>query len=128
MESNNNLAGSIDEYISAFPDDVQKILQEVRAVIKSEAPDAKEMINYGMPTFQLHGNLVHFAAFKKHLGFYPTPSGIEAFQAELAPYVSAKGSVQFPLDQPIPYDLIRRITAYRVKETMATANTRGRKK
>jgi uncharacterized protein YdhG (YjbR/CyaY superfamily) len=128
MESNNNIPATIDEYISAFPEDTRKKLQEIRAIIKAEAPDAKELINYGMPTFQLHGNLVHFAAYKNHIGFYPTPSGIEAFKEELSSYVNAKGSVQFPLDQPIPFDLIRRITAFRVKETMENGISRRIKK
>jgi uncharacterized protein YdhG (YjbR/CyaY superfamily) len=88
----------------------------VRKTVRQVAPDAKETISYQIPTFRLNGNLVHFAAFKSHLGFYPTPSGIEAFQKELAPYKQAKGSVRFPFDQPIPYDLIAKIAAYRVQE------------
>ncbi|MHC1782290.1 MAG: iron chaperone [Anaerolineaceae bacterium] len=128
MESINNIPATIDEYISAFPDETRNILQEIRAIIKAEAPGAKELINYGMPTFQLHGNLVHFAAYKKHIGFYPTPSGIEAFKEELSPYVNAKGSVQFPLEQPIPFDLIRRITAFRVKETMEKGYSKRNRK
>ena len=107
---------TIDEYIANFPLEVQEVLEKVRHIIRTEAPDAKETINYQIPTFQLRGNLVHFAAFKKHVGFYPTPSGIAQFAAELSEYESAKGSVKFPLDKPIPYDLIARITRFRVQE------------
>jgi uncharacterized protein YdhG (YjbR/CyaY superfamily) len=109
---------TIDEYIGTFPDDVRKILSELRQAIKETAPEAQETINYQMPTFTLNGNLVHFAAFKNHIGFYPTPTGIEAFKKELAPYKGAKGSVQFPIDQPLPLPLIRKIVAYRVKENL----------
>ena len=110
---------SIDEYIASFPKDIQTILEQIRKTIIKAAPDAQETINYQMPTFALNGNLVHFAAFEKHIGFYPTPSGIEKFKKEIAAYKNAKGSVQFPLDQPIPYDLIGRITEFRVKEQLA---------
>lgn len=108
----------IDNYIVQFPEDVQVLLNEIRKVIKEAAPEATEKISYQMPTFYFHGNLVHFAAYKKHIGFYPAASGIEAFKEEIAAYKWAKGSVQFPLDKPIPYDLIRRITAYRVAENL----------
>jgi uncharacterized protein YdhG (YjbR/CyaY superfamily) len=109
---------TMDEYISTFPEDVQRILNELRQTIKEAAPDAEETINYQMPTFTLSGNLVHFAAFENHIGFYPTPSGIEAFKKELSGYKGAKGSVQFPIDQPLPLPLIRRIVEYRVKENL----------
>lgn len=109
---------TIDEYIRQAPADVQEILQTLRRVIQEEAPEAKETISYQLPTFMLNGNLVHFAAFKNHIGFYPVPSGITAFQQELAPYKQGKGSVQFPLDQPMPYDLIRRIVRFRVAENL----------
>lgn len=109
---------TIDEYIAGFPEDIREILEKVRETIRQAAPDATEKISYQMPTFYLNGNLVHFAAFKKHIGLYPAPSGVEAFQKELAPYVKAKGSIQFPLDKPIPYDLIARITAFRVQENI----------
>lgn len=109
---------SIDEYISKFPPETQELLSEIRKVIKEAAPDATEKISYQMPTFYLHGNLVHFAAFKGHIGFYPTPSGIEAFKEELSVYKGAKGSVQFPLDKPMPYALIGRIVEFRVIENM----------
>lgn len=115
---------SIDEYIANFPEEVQDLLQKVRMTIRKAAPDAEEKIRYGMPTFFLAGNLVHFAAFKNHIGFYPIPSGIEIFKNELAAYKSGKGSVQFPFDQPIPLDLISRITAFRVQENLAKAKTK----
>jgi uncharacterized protein YdhG (YjbR/CyaY superfamily) len=109
---------TIDEYISTCPEDVQSILNQLRQTVKESAPEAEETINYQMPTFTLNGNLVHFAAFKDHIGFYPTPSGIEAFKRELAPYKAAKGSVQFPIDRPLPLPLIRRIVKFRVKENL----------
>lgn len=112
---------TIDEYIANFPDDIQKILQKIRKTIKKAAPDAQEKIGYGMPTLTLNGNLVHFAAFKNHIGFYPTPSGTEKFKKEIASYKSAKGSIQFPLDEPIPYELITKIVDFRVKENLAKA-------
>lgn len=106
----------IDEYIAGFPKDVREALRQVRATIAKAAPDAVEAIKYQIPTFVLNGNLVHFAAFKNHIGFYPTPSAIAAFEGELARYQSAKGSVQFPLHEPLPLDLIARIVEFRVKE------------
>ena len=118
---------SIDEYIASFPADVQKTLQELRAVIKAAAPDATEKISYQMPTFFLHGNLVHFAAYKKHIGFYPAPRGIEAFKQELSMYKGAKGSVQFPIDQPLPLELVSRIVKFRVAENLRKAETKTRK-
>lgn len=107
---------TIDEYIFQFPEEVQAILEELREVIKQAAPDATEKISYQMPTFYLHGNLVHFAAYKNHIGFYPAPSGIEAFKNELSMYKGAKGSVQFPINEPLPIDLISEIVKYRVAE------------
>lgn len=118
---NNSTFDSIDEYISSFPEEVKKKLDELRAVIRAAAPEAEERISYQMPTFSLKGNLVHFAAFKHHIGFYPTPQGIEEFEEELSPYKSAKGSVQFPLDQPIPYDLVSRIVKFRVRQNLGKA-------
>ncbi len=109
---------TMDEYIDTFPEDVRRILNELRQTIQDVAPEAEETINYQMPTFTLNGNLVHFAAFKNHIGFYPTPTGIEAFREELSGYKGAKGSVQFPLDEPLPLPLIRRIVEYRVKENL----------
>jgi uncharacterized protein YdhG (YjbR/CyaY superfamily) len=109
---------TIDEYIVTFPADVQVILKKMRQTIHQAAPEAVEAISYQMPTFKLNGkNLVHFAAWKGHIGFYPTPSGTSTFQKELSPYKASKGSVQFPLDKPIPYDLVKKIVAFRVKET-----------
>ena len=108
----------MDEYINAFPEDVRTILNELRQTIKDVAPEAEETINYQIPTFTLNGNLVHFAAFENHIGFYPTPSGMEAFKNELSGYKGAKGSVQFPINEPLPLPLIRRIVEYRVKENL----------
>ena len=109
---------TMDEYISTFPENIQRILNELRQTIKEAAPEAQETINYQIPTFTLNGNLVHFAAFEHHIGFYPTPSGMEAFEKELAPYKRAKGSVQFPINEPLPLPLIRRIVEYRVRENL----------
>lgn len=109
---------TIDEYISLFPAKVQEFLQNLRQIIRQNAPEAVETMSYQIPTFALNGNLVHFAAFTKHIGFYPTPSGIEAFRDELAYYKLAKGSVQFPLDQPLPMELIGRIVRFRVEENV----------
>lgn len=117
---------TIDEYIRAQPAGTQKVLRAIRATIRAAAPQAAQTINYGIPTFQLNGNLVHFAAFAKHIGFYPTPSGIRAFQKDLSKYASAKGSVQFPLDKPMPFGLITRIVKFRVKEQMRV--TKGGKR
>jgi uncharacterized protein YdhG (YjbR/CyaY superfamily) len=106
----------IDSYIASFPENTQKILEQLRVTISKAAPEAEETINYAMPTFTLKGNLVHFAAFKNHIGFYPTPSGIEAFKKELSVYEGAKGSVKFPIGKPIPFELITDIVKFRVKE------------
>ena len=119
MEAKQAAPSSIDEYIAQFPAEIQQKLQEIRAVIHAAAPEATEKISYQMPTFYLRGNLVHFAAFKNHIGFYPVPSGIAAFEEELAPYKRSKGAVQFPLDQPIPFELIGRIVQFRVAENMS---------
>ena len=109
---------TIDEYIKTFPRETQKILEEIRATIKAAAPNAQEKISYQMPTFFLNGNLVHFAAFKNHIGFYPVPTGIAKFKKELSVYEQGKGSVQFLLDQPMPLDLITRIVKFRVSENL----------
>jgi uncharacterized protein YdhG (YjbR/CyaY superfamily) len=119
---------TIDEYIAGFPPDVQEILEKVRMTIRKAAPEAEETINYQMPTFTLYGNLVHFAAYQHHIGFYPTPTGIEEFKNELSSYKGAKGSVQFPFDRPIPYDLIGRIVEFRVKENLQKAEAKSKKK
>ena len=120
-------AGTIDEYIAGFPEDVQAILERIRETIRQAAPAAQETINYAIPTFTLQGNLVHFAAFDKHIGFYPTPTGIEHFKNELSAYQMAKGSVQFPLDVPIPYDLISEIVKFRVQENLLKAEAKAKK-
>lgn len=109
---------TIEEYIADFPENIREALQNLRRVIKRTAPGAEEAINYGIPTFKLNGNLVHFAAFKKHVGFYPNPSAIEAFKNELSAYEISKGSVKFPLDKPIPFDIIEEIVKFRVKEAL----------
>jgi uncharacterized protein YdhG (YjbR/CyaY superfamily) len=113
METKTRKPASIDEYIAQFPHDVQAIMNELRAVIKETAPEAQERISYGMPGYYLHGMLVWFGGHKNHIGFYPTGEGIEAFMNELVSYKTSKGAIQFPLDQPIPYDLVRRIVKYR---------------
>lgn len=118
MENKRMTYYTTDEYITCFPKETQIILEELRATIKKAAPDATEKISYQMPTFDLNGNLVHFAAYEKHIGFYPAPSGITAFEDELKIYKFAKGSVQFPIEQPLPLDLVSRIVAFRVKENM----------
>jgi uncharacterized protein YdhG (YjbR/CyaY superfamily) len=113
-------AGTVDQYIEAFPAETQAVLRELRALIRSVAPDATETISYAIPTFDLNGrHLVHFAGFERHIGLYPIPSGVEAFKDELKPYKQGKGSVQFPLGQPLPTDLIRRIVEFRVAENKA---------
>ncbi len=112
---------TIDEYIAAFPADRQALLQTVRATIRAAAPDAEERISYLMPAFAQHGNLVYFASLKNHVGLYPTSSGIEAFQAELEGYETTPGSVKFPVDQPLPLDLITRIVQFRVAANLANA-------
>ena len=118
----------VDKFIAAYPEEVQAVLNKVRATIREAAPGAEETINYGIPTFTLNGNLVHFSAFKTHIGFYPTPSGVEKFKKELSKYEGAKGSVKFPLDQPIPYELIEKIVRFRVKENLAKAEAKKKKK
>lgn len=117
---------TIDEYIALYPPEVQEILRKVREVIHAAAPEATEAIKYGIPTFVLGGNLVHFGAFKEHLGFFPTPSGIEAFHDELAKYAQSKGTIRFPYSQPIPYDLITRVVKARVKEVTEKAQAKAR--
>ena len=113
---------TMDEYIALFPKDIQRILQELRIAIRDSAPHAVEAISYRMPTFKLNGNLVHFAAAKNHIGFYPTPSAIEAFKQELADYEVSKGAVRFPMGKPIPIDLVKRMVKFRVKEQMSKKN------
>ena len=127
MKNNHPAPQNIDQYIAGFPADVQAILQRIRATIRKAAPDADEAIKYQIPTFVLNGNLVHFAAFKNHIGFYPTPSAIEAFKEELSAYQGAKGSVQFPLGKPMPIPLISRIVKFRVKEVQGSPAKKKRK-
>jgi uncharacterized protein YdhG (YjbR/CyaY superfamily) len=115
---------TIDEYISEFSGDVQAILKKIRAVIRKAAPDAAEAIKYQIPTFVQNGNLVHFGAYKTHIGFYPTSKAIAKFKKELSPYAGAKGTVRFPLDEPIPYDLIGRIAKSRVQDNLAKAKAK----
>lgn len=128
MRSDQEGPKDIDEYIASFPDDVQEKLQQIRMTIRKAAPDAEEKISYQMPTFYLKGNLVHFAAFKKHIGFYPTPTGTDRFQKELAAYKVSKGTARFPLDKPIPFDLITEIVKFRVKENLDRAAAKQQKK
>lgn len=131
MKISNPPPQTIDEFIAGYPKDVQEILEKIRAIIRSAAPGAEETIKYGIPTFTLKGNLVHFSAYQKHIGFYPTPSGIEKFKEELSPYMRSKGTVQFPLDRPIPYDLIHQMVMVRVRENLeraaAKADAKGKK-
>ena len=124
----NVIAQNIDEYIAAFPKTIQKLLQQLRTTIKKAAPGAEEKIGYGIPTFTLYGNLVHFGGFENHIGFYPTPSAIEAFKKELSVYKSSKGAVQFPIDKPLPLDLVSRIVKYRVEENTVKAEAKRKKK
>jgi uncharacterized protein YdhG (YjbR/CyaY superfamily) len=121
MDSKKPGFNSIDEYIGTFPEDIQKMLEEVRATIKAAAPEAEEKISYQMPTFFLKGNLIHFAAFKNHIGLFPTPSGTEAFKRELSIYQGAKGSVRLPIDKPMPLKLISKIVKFRVAENLKKA-------
>ncbi len=116
MKTQANKIASIDQYIQGFPEPVQAILRELRWAISLAAPEAIEKISYQMPTFYFNGNLVHFAAFERHIGFYPTPGGITPFQHELRTYKTSKGAIQFPMDQPLPLKLIKKIVAFRVKE------------
>jgi uncharacterized protein YdhG (YjbR/CyaY superfamily) len=128
MESRKAGFKSIDEYIAAFPGDIQKMLQGLRGTIKAAAPDAEERISYQIPTFFLNGNLVHFAAYKKHIGFYPTSSAIRAFRHELSIYEGGKGTVRFPIDEPLPLKLIGKIVKFRVAENLKNAEIRSRKR
>ena len=128
METNQTAPKTIDDYIKGFPQDVREILEKIRMTIRKAAPDAEEAIKYQIPTFTLKGNLVHFAAFKKHIGFYPAPTGIKKFKDELSVYEGAKGSVKFPSDKPIPFALISKIVKFRVKENSKTAGVKGKKK
>jgi uncharacterized protein YdhG (YjbR/CyaY superfamily) len=118
MKANSRVPKTVDEYIAGFPHEVQAILERIRRTIRKAAPDAKEAISYHMPGFMLNGYLVHFAAYKKHIGLYPAPKGTEQFNKRLATYRSSKSTVKFPLDEPIPYDLIRQIVKIRVRDNL----------
>jgi len=118
---------TIDDYISGFPKDVQKKLREMQVTIGKAAPKATEAIKYAMPTFVLYGNLVHFAGYQNHIGFYPAPSGIEVFKKELAAYKTSKGAIQFPLDKPLPLSLISKIVKFRVNESLEKVQIKGLK-
>ena len=128
MRTNQRAPQNIDEYIATFPKDGQELLEKIRWTIRKAAPAAGEKISYQIPTFTLKGNLVHFAAYKRHIGFYPGSAAIKKFQNELSDYKGAKGSVQFPLDKPIPFALIGKITKFRVKENLEKAAAKGKKK
>jgi uncharacterized protein YdhG (YjbR/CyaY superfamily) len=127
MRTGETAPKTIDEYIAGFPHDVQQILGKIRKTIKTAAPEAEEAIKYRMPTFTLKGNLVHFAAFKKHVGLYPTPTATEEFRQDLSVYEGGKGSVRFPLDKPIPYSLIGKIVKFRVKENLERAEAKRKR-
>ena len=128
MKATPSTPATIDDYIAPFPPDVRELLQQMRETIRAAAPDAAETISYGIPTFYLMGNLVHFAAAKNHIGFYPTPSAIEKFKAALAKYSSSKGAVQFPQDQPLPLALVTKMVTFRVKENLARAKAKAKAK
>ena len=118
---------TIEEYIETFEPKIQKVLNEIRDFIKAEVPEATEKISYGMPTFYLNGNLVHFAAFKDHYGFFPSPSGIDAFEKELAPYRSGKGTLHFSIEKPIPWEIIKKVVQFRVNENLNKVKNKKKK-
>jgi uncharacterized protein YdhG (YjbR/CyaY superfamily) len=124
MSTEQTAPQTIDDYIVGFPPDVQETLQEIRETISKAAPDAEETIKYRIPTFTLKGNLVHFGAYKKHIGFYPTPSATEKFKEQLSAYEGSKGAVRFPLDEPLPLDLITEIVKFRVEENLERAKAK----
>lgn len=119
---------NIDEYINGFPSNVQKILQRIRKTIQKAAPAAEEAISYAIPTFRLNGNLVHFAAYQNHVGLYPAPRGVAEFIDDMARYEGGKGTARFPLDEPIPYELIARIVTFRVGKNAEKAATKSKKR
>lgn len=128
MDSRKTRVDSVDMYIASFPEEIRTKLEELRGTIKAAAPEAEEKISYQMPTYFFRGNLVHFAAHKNHIGFYPTPEGIEEFKEAISAYQWAKGSVQFPLDQPLPLDLVSQIVKFRLQQNMARAEAKGKRK
>lgn len=119
--------GTVDEYIESFPADVQEKLQRIRQIIREAVPEAQETIKYKMPTYTLSGNLIYFAAFKKHISIFPAPDGDDEFNAELAAYKAEKSTIQFPIDKPIPYDLITRIVRYRLQDHLARRAAKGKR-
>ena len=128
MKTEPKIPKTIDDYIAGFPPEVQAILEKLRATVRKAAPDAEEAIKYRLPTFVLGGNLVHFGAFKKHIGFYATPTGNKKFRKELSAYQGAKGSVQFPLDKPLPYRLVTQMVKFRVKENLERSAAERKKR
>ena len=128
MKSKKAGFNSIDDYIATFSKEIQIILEDLRGTIKAAAPEAEEKISYQMPTFFLKGNLIHFAAFKNHIGLYPSPSGTQAFKRELSIYQGAKGSIKFPIDKPLPMELIRKIVKFRVVENLKKAGIKSSRK
>jgi uncharacterized protein YdhG (YjbR/CyaY superfamily) len=128
MKASSTKFKTVDEYLSTFPANTKSILKELRKTIKQAAPLAEELISYNMPAFKLQGMLVYYAAYKEHIGFYPAPSGIEVFKKELSGYEGAKGSVKFPVDRPIPFDLISQIVKFRVQENLEKAKAKVKKK
>lgn len=128
MQADRLVPKNIDKYIAGFPRDVQAILEKIRLTVREAAPEAEEAIKYQMPTFVLNGNLVHFAAFKRHIGFYSTSTGGGTLEKELSVYAGPKGSLKFSIDQPVPYDLISKIVRFRVKENLERSEASGKKK
>ena len=128
MKPNTPVVQNVDEYIASFPKDIQKLLKQLRTTIRKAAPQTEETISYQMPAYNLYGKVVYFAAYEKHIGFYPMPSAIENFKKELAGYKTSKGTVQFPLDKPLPLVLIAKITAFRVKENLQAAEVKRKLK
>ncbi len=127
MKSDQETPKTIDEYIAGFPPEIQELLEKIRKTIREAAPDADEAIKYQLPTFVLKGNLIHFGAFKNHIGFYPTSTGTKKFEEELSAYEGSKGAVRFPLGKPIPLSLISKIVKFRVKENLERAAAKGKK-
>lgn len=125
MKTKSSIAPDVDAYIAGFPKTTQARLRKIRAAIRKEAPEAEEGIGYQIPAYKFHGPLVYFAGYEGHIGFYPGAAGIANFKREIAAYKSAKGSVQFPLDEPLPLDLVSRIVAFRVRENGLKAKTKG---
>lgn len=128
MKSGQQAPKNINDYIAGFPPEIQEKLQKIRATIQKAAPKAEEAISYMMPTFKLHGNLVHFAAFKNHIGFFPGAAGVEAFKDELTPYDTSKGTIRFPLDKSIPFPLITKIVKFRVQQNLDKSTAKAKKK